>query len=218
MFFALDNTVLTPPFLPSGRASDVLFGRMLRYVHPGTYVAHLPWGLVHDPVPHRECDVEELWRHSGVELAYLIGDVLEEAPDTVDGDDAAHRVAAMGSVLIDFASQPLRSFIAIAHRHVTRRQRRRLASLEGLMTSRTDAPATWRNIASRYATELDRSLGRIDGPIDMRGGTNEEAWSRSQALTLRFGHLLQQWPHLVEGARALAMRGMLARRRGWDFE
>jgi len=48
---ALDNRLLIPPFLPSGRNCEGILAMVLRRTQPDAFIGHLPFAIVHDPGP-----------------------------------------------------------------------------------------------------------------------------------------------------------------------
>jgi hypothetical protein len=206
MFFALDNTPLLPPFLPRGRASDVLFGRMLRHCHPDAYIGHLPWALAHDPPEARTCIPDELSGYVGIELAYLLTGALAGRPR--EAASPAERLRAMGETLRYVARMPASDFVAEMKRVYSRRAEQQLQEVESLLGAFPDAPVRWRRIATRYAQELHKALSRNPPPPPIDVATDsDEAWVLSQDRCRLFGELLHTWPDLVQATNALTERG-----------
>jgi len=207
MFFAVDNRCYLPPFMPVLRSQDALFWRILMRVQPEGYIGHLPWTAVHDPVVNRSTPDDVIWRHTGHELAYLLADVVEQAPRPARLEPA-DACAEVGEHLIGLASAPASEFAV--RLSVVSRQRhiRRIEHLASRRSVLHGAPRFWTDDVDRHVAELRRVLsGReLPPPFDV-GRSGEEGWRIAQGVTRAFGQVLALWPDLKEGARRLTARG-----------
>jgi hypothetical protein len=207
MFFGLDNREIAPPFFPVLRASDVLFGRTYRLICPDTYLAHLPSSLVHDPIHSRPCLPAVLWRQVGVELAYVVGDLVAEragasgsrAPDLGLRDIGGH-LTAIGTAHRD-------EFIEIVRAKSIARTVTRIRRLEASLQQHGERPRFWAERVRRHVRHLTTAVRSAEQalPTDVRG--SGDGWVRAQRLIGRFGALLIAWPDLLEATRRLEQKG-----------
>jgi hypothetical protein len=206
MFFAVDNTDLLPPFMPNLRSQDVLFGALLRMCRPDSYVAHLPWTLAHDPPEAPLSPIDAVVGHTGVELAYVIADLLSQSQ--LSGGSAASRMRTLGRLLVQLGSGPLPELVHRVRRSYVSRQASRMAYLEEQLRTHRGQPDYWARDARTHLARLRAALVEPEAslPHDLqRHGS--QGWAAMQKLLLSFGQLLDIWPSIVEASRDLARRG-----------
>jgi hypothetical protein len=210
MFLGLDNTTLLPPFLPSLRSEDVLFGRLLRLCEPHAYTAHLPFALRHEPLEPRRLCLSQLAGHVGVEFSYLLGDLLEET-DLAAFTRPAGRMRALGRRLLELGTVARGELQELWRLAVLRRTAAAIDDTErALASAGPRAPAAWSAAAQRRLAALRDAAVRDDVwvPFDLRGHGTEPgaAIETVQGLLHRFGSLLLAWPDIWEAARRAGSR------------
>jgi hypothetical protein len=205
--FAFDNTQMMPPFLPVLRSHDVLFGRLMRRCHEGAHVLHLPWTLPHDPSDPRALRVEEIAAHTGMELAYVLGDLLQQVP-LGRYLSPQERTMRLGAALLAFAGQPQAAIEDAVRAIYLSRQADRIAGLERSLSTGNVYPSYWVDVARWHLGALRGAV--VDPhammPMDIPGpiGTRVDMMTR---ILRRFGRLLELWPDVLEAARDLNARG-----------
>ncbi len=202
MAFGLDNRQVMPPFLPVLRSQDVLFGRMLRRCHPGAYVGCVPWMTAHVPVGDRRCRRDAITAHTGVELAYIVGDLLDGADLTCYGRDARRRLLCLGKHLAELAALPGREIEEVIRLAFLSRTGAEIRRLESEIQGQANSTEPWTEDAARHLAALRVAVRnpRAAVPEDVRdpGG---EPWRRVRELFGQYGQLLIAWPDCLEGAR-----------------
>jgi hypothetical protein len=205
MFVGLDNRRMLPPFLPYCRGEDVLFGRLLRLCRPPAYSADLPFTLVHDPPPREPPRLEQLAAQTGVELSYLLGDVLESFGRTAVADPVREleRLAECLRAL----SEPTSLAEAFRLAYV-RRTASRIAAVETALSaaSARRAPECWRRASAAHLRRLRGALGETASwlPLEFRdGGGREHGFELARRAVTGFADLLDAWPALWNAARAV---------------
>jgi len=204
-FFGFDSSVLLPPFLPVLRSQDVLFTRVLRRCHDDAYLGHLPFTLVHDPLDDRSLPAHVLWQHPGIELAYVLADLVDHARISAWGEPAA-RMVRLGTHLSRLASLPARDFVERVSKTCLERQAGRIVRLQRRIDALRDAPGFWVTDVERHVSELRRVVsGSLPPPQDVPGPP-EQAWRLTQDLVRLYGGLLSVWPRVFEASHRLAAR------------
>jgi hypothetical protein len=209
MFFALDDTASVPPFFPILRSQDFLFWRALRYCVDDGYVGHLPLLLAHDPARDRSRTPDIVWRHTGVEFAYLLSDVLQKIP-AASCALPSHRTSELGYHFRDLASAPLFDLEEMLGGMVRRRWEHRLRFLDARRRA-LPGGGPWHRDVERHLIELERRIAAtaVPPPFDL-GIAGREGWRVARELLGQFATVLISWPDLVQGAQRL-----VARDEGW---
>jgi hypothetical protein len=206
MFFGLDNCGPRPPFLPVLRSQDVLFGDVLRKSLPGTYSAHLPWALEHDPIEARDVDPELVGTHAGLELSTFLSSRVGRLGRRDVG--FAPTLRALGADLRGLAEGSAADFEYALRDLVREWAAFRAADLEQRLRVQPDAPAYWtrdvqRNLAAMRAAAHDVD-GALPHDIPRRGPAG---WQLAREVVSCFGRLLEAWDDVLAGARRLHARG-----------
>jgi hypothetical protein len=206
MFFGLDNSERIPPFLPILRSQDLLFSKTMRYCSGDAYIAHLPLMLTHDPADGRSRPPDTIWRHTGIELAYLLADFIDSLRDTTPRDGPA-RITRLGGHLSELASLPLAGVIQTLGELTRQRHRNRVSLLERRRTALSGA-TLWHKDVDRHLVELSRLLAADDlpPPFDL-GLAGADGWRLAHEMIRCWGEMLGVWPLMLEGAARLAARG-----------
>lgn len=148
----IDNTELLLPTIVHGRNEDLLFGEWLKFMHPNSLIATLPWMLPHRRHAQRSWDESALDQAPQPSVARLLSDLLSQQPKMPSTDT---------DIRAEYAAQWLND---LAHQAVTtltdqcqaEQMARRAEIIEGLRRNRdlTDPPA-W------LAAYFERAIGAI---------------------------------------------------------
>ena len=140
---AYDNTTLLPPFVPTFRNEDGMYGSTISLCDPAMRVAHLPYAILHDASARprtkrmlsdcvadiRFCDILNICQHA------------QRA--TLRGAGVLERLKDLGDQLCDVAVTSQDIF----HEHVVRLLRNdiysRIAMLQEMVRQRPSAPHFW---------------------------------------------------------------------------
>ena len=211
MLYAVDNRELTPPFLPTARAEDALFGLTVSHALPEALIAHQPWALVHQPLEPRNFWGGELARSaSGIDVAFLIASLIRTCPRPEGEHDPARHLKALGAHLRDIGQQSARAFEEIVRRAVLRHQSALILQLEQRLDERRGEPEYWATDVRQFVERMQQCFLRPESIVPLELLYHHDAArarALSQRLVLMFGRLLEAWPQMVEAARALRGRG-----------
>lgn len=198
-----DNTRLVPPFMPTGRNEDGVWGATLAFMDPHALFAHLPHGVWHDsdrpsaydnPMPSaRESRVSDF-------LLFVITRVAAATFTTTPADRLRH----LGRLFGEVAALPAGDFRALV-------AEARLGAMSQLLmqASATAAdpacPPHWHRALDEYQRAFRASVVRPDYflPIEFKGQSLEDGFARMQQFVAQFGELLAWWPEIWEAARSM---------------
>lgn len=206
-FVGLDNRRLLPPFMPVQRGEDIVFGATLQHGFGDRCFGHVPWALLHAPVPPRRFWPGEMVRTaSGFDTAKLI---LACMPASEEGAATGRGLVVLGAHFIELGKLPSRDFDEYLRRRMRRINDGFAEQLEQRLHECEGAPEYWANDVRRYVALLREATQRPDYcvPLDLVDGRGRgEARVLAQRLVLRFGELLTWWPHMMEVATELRAR------------
>jgi hypothetical protein len=200
----VDNRQLLPPFAPTLRNEDGLFGALLRSAVPSALAAYLPWTLAHDPTQGVVPTLANVHETSVKPRANdLVGLMIASLGPLPTGDDGEAAYGVIARYLRGWGRASPRDF----HEHVrTGWVRKRVAFLGTLERARhafPHAPAAWKADAMRFGNLVEAELASQDpAPADCRDAA---AFRRYVG---RLGELLEVWPTLVRTARTLQEQGV----------
>ena len=222
MAMGLDHRELLPPFFPVLHAEDFIFGATLWRCCPDAVLGHLPYAIDHDPGRGKPIlqpsDLGPDRRAVVFEFAHLMRRfVLLQHPAAEAS--ATARMQRIGRALSELGALPGADFRDFLRIQTIDHESQRFDFLERQLRENTDAPTFWRDDVQSLIDHARDSLGYddFDIPLDLKGSRSAEENRRlMQLLTARFGALLQEWPVIVETARALRDegRGMFVETRG----
>jgi hypothetical protein len=209
--FALDASLLCPPFFPVSRGQDLLFGSTFRRCFDDCLFAHLPALLPHLPTDSRPVDPAHLWRLSPhgtlFELVMFASSIASAGIDVAP--PGAARLMLFGRNLVELASQPWEEFERLVREQKWRASAIAASRLES--TIRMVEPShPWARDARAFAEARFAALGDADGllPTALEDGRSPEAARELLTrLIRRYGELLQAWPAIFDAAKRLKERG-----------
>jgi hypothetical protein len=202
-FFAVDNTVVLPPFAPVGRGADHVFAAIVaKCCSPQAVIAHLPVALLHRPAKARSFWRGEITRSSaGIDLSTFFRVLVGTAPDLPDASPAA-RLARCGQHLEEVASRPRAEFAEIARAAVGRLLEQRIAELEVAAEDPARPPTFRRDLLAHVAgLQVAARQDEVHVPLELLWRAPDDAPGLAQRLLRRFGRLLAHWPALLDVAR-----------------
>ena len=213
MAMGLDYRELLPPFFPVLHAEDFIFGATLWRCCPDAVLGHLPYAIEHDPGPGKPIvlpsDLNADRRAVIFEFAHLMRRfVLLQHP--APNASVTERMQKIGRALSDIGALPGEDFRDFLRIQTLEHEGERLDFLERQLRENADAPDFWRDDVQALVEHARDSLGYddFDIPFDLKGARSpDENRTLMRSLTARFGALLQEWPAMVESARALREEG-----------
>lgn len=214
MAMGFDHRALLPPFLPVLHAEDFTYGATVWQCCGDSIAGHLPLAVLHEPAPGKPVilpgDLTRERRAVSFEFAPVLRRII--LFDFQPGEKAAapERIGALGRYLAEHAALPAEDFIEYMRAETLQCESAKIAYFEEQLEKAHEAPEPWRRDVGHYLDHLREALtfDDFDIPFDMKTGrSSAESRALIQALMARYGALLQEWPHLVEGARNLRDRG-----------
>jgi len=206
-FCGLDNRELLPPNLPTHRGQDLIFGQTLWTCFTDSLFGHLPFALVHDPLPPRKFWPGEITRSaSGVDFCRLLIEAMKLLPEQDARANPAARLSKLGAHLSQLAKLPtqtlgakLMTALRASNQHFKRVVMGRGAALM------KQAPYYFDDI-TRFFDKQNQAEGNEHYwiPLDLCGVDGfAAAESRLRRNLKMFGALLADWPTIVRCARTL---------------
>jgi len=205
-FCGLDNRQLLPPNLPSHRGQDLIFGQTLWACFTNSIFGHLPFALIHDPLPPRRFWPGEVTRSaSGVDLCRLLIEAMKLLPEQNDQANPAVRLSTLGAHLAQLAQLPspelagkLLTALRASNQHFQRTTMARAARIK-------QAPYYAKDLMQFFAKQNEAECyDHYWIPLDLCGVDGfAAAESRLRRSLEMFGALLEHWPAMVQSARAL---------------
>ena len=212
MNMGVDNRRLLPPFMPTGRNEDGLFGVMVRLCLPNAFRGHLPrYAVRHLPPEKRsypENDIAFRPLRANDLLIYIT--LTQDGNPIGEGVDALH---TLGDMLIRLARLPQKAFSDYLRKLALQAVHADVFRAEHCLGNELDRPDFWRNDVMRYLASARETVKKSDFsvPSDLPG-TPQERLAAFRRQVLAYGQLLTHWPALVEAARTMKSKGdILAR-------
>jgi len=208
----LDNREILPPFLPSCRNQDGLFGGLLRVCFESGYFSHVPYAIKHLPPHSRIYSKPEVWEQAA---RYRFCDTILACLQSHNvpfgmtcGED---RLRAVGQHLIHLGDLPAAAFDEFVRFNLWHANCVHISSLEEQLVNYKGTPDYWADDVRRLIEVLRQSLTQVDlmAPQDLVIGRSvEEARRQAQHLVHQFGQLLYWWPEIVKSAKSLRAQGI----------
>ena len=148
----VDNSELLLPTIVHGRNEDLLFGEWLKFMHPNSLIATLPWMLPHRRHSTRAWDDSALDQVAQPSVARLLSDLLSQQPKS-PSTDATTRAEYAAHWLADLAHQDPDT---LTDRCQAEQLERKAEVVEGLRRNRDLAdPPAW------LAADFQRAISAV---------------------------------------------------------
>jgi len=201
---AIDNTTLTPPFIPVGRAEDGLFAELLRQLDCPAWFGHLSCGILHDSGrPAEYC--EEPASASETRVADSIRILASHWRGAVRYRTAEARLRALGGYLLEVAEQPFSQFRMQLARTIVETRCRWLDEAARWADTAACHPE-WRAALQRYRSAFAQSV-RTPAflvPVEVRHDQPGNGLAVFRRCLARFAEGLRAWPSVWRLARELS--------------
>lgn len=200
--FSADHSEALPPFLPTGRNEDGVFGAMIMAMLPELHLGHLPVSLLHDPCEVRAYDARLLW----VRLSdCFFAAILDWKKASVPEEGGVDSMASLAEYLRQLSLLAISEFTEQIHALLATYSARRLLWLVTLLESRDFRPSFWAHDIKRAVTLLERSITdrRFSVPQElMSAASAHDAMLLLRQLIRQYGQLLSCWPAIVGALRS----------------
>lgn len=158
----IDARELLLPTLPRGRGEDLLFGALVRFLHPASPCAMLPWMLQHRTMTRAAASRESLGRARDTSLAGYIAERIEDLEDAVPAANARTRSNALAQWLRGYAEEPDENIVENLGRHLLER-RADLAAQAIRVLGALDPPA-WLKADFETVIEANKDFSDVSEP------------------------------------------------------
>jgi hypothetical protein len=203
--FGIDNRGFLPPFLPFLRASDVVFGQLLGICSKDSFVAYLPWSVLHHPEPARQQSADLVWRKAGaLRLAELVGICQQTVPGLAALEAAEDRLRAMGRHLRHLAQLEPQELEAFLYPTLMEKWTDDLVAMERLLRLHDDQPSFWADDVRRTMQVLEDRL-LADHPLRIELSLPDANVS-PRVLLRTFGEVAEAWPDMRSAGFELRQR------------
>lgn len=204
-----DGRQLLPPFMPVGRREDGAFGHILHSLLDSSVVGYTPYVLRHAPSEPRErASISELVNPSKLRLNDLVEIVIEDYDDSRLAPDPAEAIERLGLYVQDVAEQSQPNFNAFIRERVAKQRAGRIRYAERRLEEENETPDYWaqnlRTLIENYEQQLTKDF--FFAPVDLEGPPSRRL-VMTRHLFEKYGHLIEQWPAIVEAAKELRAGG-----------
>ena len=204
--FAATGKVLLPPFMPVGRGSDLIFGRLMKIIYPSALFGHLPFGVLHTPAAVRKFWLGEQFRSAGTsDISTMCLALLKNCPHASEPVEAFHRV---GEYLQDIAQSPLADFEEMLREQTRVFIEEQLSAIE----QQADAVRSMCSMVAEDAVQYcDKARGQLNGPNAglpvelLSNDDSSHALADARKLMGQFGELLFAWPTILAIGRDMKL-------------
>ena len=202
----LDHTALLPPYLPAGRNEDLLFGIMLRRLHPEAAVLNMEWAIRHAPMTARATiDLDAIPVRPGVGL---LADWLGREPMDQYGLPPERRLAGLSEEIMRLVDMDPSAKQQIIGQQLTGRR----SSLLNQCMRHIDALKQFDQLPGKPSWERfltasrDQLVREIQSPnnaseLDDKTGNSTLDFNALEQHGHRFATALLAWPELCAAAR-----------------
>ncbi len=199
---ALDARSLLPPFSPSGRDEDGLWGFCLGILHQDCRVAYPEQAVLHKPPDARASTREDAlrWDHCLNETLRVVLGLLASRHENGEG-----AYASLGGRLRAVASGSRQEFRRVLAESSARSIAARIGILERTLAEYGSEPAAWASDMEAAITGLTMRLQepRFWLPRELEAIEPEKAETILADYLVRFGELLEAWPGMFKAAMRL---------------
>lgn len=213
MFFGLDNTELLPPFLPSGRGADGLFGTLLNQCVDYSYYGLLPFNLPHHA---RGCRQYAAVHSPGSDAVGMLSAFAATHARNVFPTSTIDHLTGLGKYLIQLGSLPQSEFDEFTRLTFAGILAGRVSYLESLLRRFNGAPQFWAHEISEGIQKIQRSVTTPSFGIPeewLAHSSIPDSRANLRRLVKQFGEVLYWWPAIVGGATAAIDQGIRIGRR-----
>jgi hypothetical protein len=210
-FWGLDNRELLPPNVPNHRGQDLIFGQVLWKCFNRALVGHVPLALVHDPRPPRRFWPGEMTRSAaGIDLCRLMIEGLRLCELQDELASPAMRLKALGQHLVGLAELSDRALGKRLKESLHDSNWRFGSKLRERAQQMMERHGFYAGDVIHYFGKLKTAEAREDYwlPLDMFSSDGSGVAGRVHQAFRQYGKLLDAWPTIVKGAKALRRKGL----------
>lgn len=208
----LDNRQLLPPYFPTLRNEDSLFGYMLGYLYPDLAVLDYPWATPHLPLDDRARSAETTDFGIGPAFPVFFHEWVNLQKQYCLAEDLPGRLEQLAEIFLDLGSASSEALTEMYRDERAHFASDALTSLQEASDAAGNAPGNWKAYLQKAADKLQADMAAGDPLQEIRGtprGLKGEAlielW---RGYWRQFGAALKAWPEIREAARGVVERGV----------
>lgn len=207
----LDNRSLLPPFVPTGRGQDLVFGASLWHCNPVACFGHVPWCLPHEPDPPRRFPAEDRFRTAtSVDGARLFLECIRSLESITPRRDVPGRIRSLGRFLQELGGLDAPELVRYLQQRLWESTERFLVEIDRALQEARPGAHYWKRDLTEYRERLLAGVTQPEYwiPLDLVDTSSADSPAAMFGSMLRsYGALLVAWPDLISSARSLRSRG-----------
>lgn len=188
---ALANEFPLPPFPPTGRNQDGVFGQVLRTIFPNCLIAHLPCAVSHEPESARKWDAAALYSTT-LRSAEVLLLCIEFFASRIVSMDPLSRMKQLGQCLSALGAEDANSLRAFVAERWLISLGQYISYLESLLRQRVSRPGFWAEDVERRIQAFETRLANSN--LELPTAEDE------RTNLAMYGKLLQAWPEMRQMA------------------
>jgi len=199
----LDNTQFLPPYFPAFRAEDMLFGRLINAIHPGSLTLVYNWAIPHLPVETRALGSvdDSVTGKGGIAL---LADYLLRHINMDQYASPEVKLMLVAAKLEELSTLSDASITALFRTELARLYTTLWASVDMQISKTGNLSSEWQNYLHRARQEIIGSLQqspRLQDMPEIPEGLDEAAVIAAIREGVRgFASVLQAWPEIRSAA------------------
>ncbi len=198
----LDASEPLPPYFPIQRNEDLLFGEMLRYLHPDALQLDLPWAVPHLPLTRRRWNREQLTKPAPYGMLSFSAEILARNREQNLAERATIRMQSLAAMFRNLADTSDRDLIQATAEANLQRYSLQIGHLNDILAESQDAPDYWRHDVHTYLTNLQQSLfGPLPEGFALMDGDARTQRDTARRLWEDFARGLDAWGSGMEWAK-----------------
>ena len=201
----LANTMMAPPFLPTGRNEDGLFGLTLSAVDRTAVVGHLPYAVLHDSTRPSRYRRYAFVSASQTRVADLMIHLVSSWIPSTRTSAPKQRLGRLIDWLTELASLDEPEFARVIVGTIFKVRERELTFIDAALRPDSDYPDYWQRDLRRYRNTLLKNLRKPSFfvPVELtRSRSVRDSWSAIRQFIRMSSECLAVWPTLWAEARA----------------
>lgn len=200
----LANTTMVPPFLPTGRNEDGLFGLTLSAVDLSAVIGHVPYAVIHDSTRPARYGKYAFVSATQTRVADLMIHLVNSWTPSIKGVRPRQRLVRLADRLGDLAEHDDAEFARVIVGAIFNARQRELTMIDAAIRPGSDYPQHWRRDLRRYRDTLWKSLRKPEFfvPVELTDGRSPtRGFQRLRRFVRLSSELLHAWPALWGEAR-----------------
>lgn len=200
----LANSSMVPPFLPTGRNEDGLFGMTLSAVDRAAVGGHIPYAVLHDSTRPSSYGKYKYVSASRTRVADLMIYLVSSWAPTTRAATPVRRLARLARWFGELADLDEAAFAKAIVTTVFNARQRDLSLIEAALGPESDYPDHWQRDLTRYRDILLQSLHKphFFVPVELSNGRSlGRGYGKTREFIRMSSESLAVWPTLWAEAR-----------------